>query len=100
MSKEDPFNKNTFQFAEPYLQQEDFEAIFDSFDVLGIQTIPVKYLEQGLKVVGVENAKEILEERYEELVSEGNINKVSFVFVLQTEHKRQGFLKQEAELEC
>ena len=35
-SKEDPNNKNVYKFSEPYLKEEDFEAIFDSYDVLGI----------------------------------------------------------------
>lgn len=32
----DPLNKNIYKFSEPYLQQEDFLAIFESYDVLGI----------------------------------------------------------------
>ena len=35
-SKEDPLNKNIYQFPEPFLGPEDFEAIFDSYDVLNI----------------------------------------------------------------
>jgi len=29
---------------EPFLVTEDFEAIFESYDVLGIQTVPIAYL--------------------------------------------------------
>ena len=42
-------------------------------------------------MVGVENAEEVVNERYSELMDEDTINKVSFVFVLETEHKRLGF---------
>ena len=42
-------------------------------------------------MVGVEDAEEVVQSRYEELIEDDNINKVSFVFVLETEHKRLGF---------
>ena len=71
--------------------EEDFEAIFDSYDVLGMQVVPKNYIYHALKMVGVENAEEVVNERYSELMDEDTINKVSFVFVLETEHKRQGF---------
>jgi len=35
-SKEDSLNKNIYKMQEPLLKLEDFEAIFDSYDVLGI----------------------------------------------------------------
>lgn len=70
---------------------EDFEAIFDSYDVLGVQTVPVMYLEHALRMVGVDNAKQVLQERYSEITVEESVNKVSFVFVLNEEHKRAGF---------
>ena len=73
------------------MQEEDFEAIFDSYDVLGSQVIPKAYLYHALKMVGVEDAEEVVQSRYEELIEDDNINKVSFVFVLETEHKRLGF---------
>ena len=65
-----------------YLGQEDFESIFDSYDVLQIQSVPISYLCQALAVVGVENGQQILLERYPELCKEEYVNKVSFVFVL------------------
>ena len=86
---------------EPFLTTEDFEAIFDSYDVLGIQTVPIAYLIQGkfvkliklpaLFAVGVENGREVIESRYPELVAEDTINKVTFIYVLEEEHKRVGY---------
>ena len=58
--KEDPFNNNIYEFAEPFLDQDDFEAIFDSYDVLGIQTIPKSYLFHALRTVGVEDSEEVI----------------------------------------
>ena len=42
-------------------------------------------------MVGCEEAKTVLNERYQEILSEETVNKVSFIFVLAEEHKRQGF---------
>ena len=42
-------------------------------------------------MVGVEDAEEVVKARYEELIEDDYINKVSFCFVLETEHKRLGF---------
>ncbi len=54
------------------MQQEDFLTIFESYDVLGIQTVPVAYLEQAYQVVGVEDAKEVLNDRYPQFHSGQN----------------------------
>ena len=56
-----------------------------------MQVVPKNYIYHALKMVGVENAEEVVNERYSELMDEDTINKVSFVFVLETEHKRLGF---------
>ena len=42
-------------------------------------------------MVGCDEAKSILNERYTEIMAEETVNKVSFVFVLAEEHKRLGF---------
>jgi hypothetical protein len=41
--------------------------------------------------VGVEDADRIIKEHYPELVQESYINKVTFVYVLEEEHRRLGF---------
>ena len=88
----DPHNKQLYEFKHQFLQQEDFESIFDSYDVLNIQQIPKSYLAHALKIVGVDQAEKVIAERYSDLVEDDTINKVSFVFVLDQEHKRLGFL--------
>ena len=45
----------------------------------------------AMKVCGVERAWQILNERYPELVNEETVNKVTFVYVLEEEHKRVGY---------
>ena len=41
--------------------------------------------------MGVENGASIIKERYPELEQEDYINKVTFVYVLEEEHRRLGF---------
>ena len=93
----DPHSQRVYQFqdskgeCETYLNQDDFESLFDSYDVLGIQSVPVKYLCQAMKVVGIEDPEQILQDRYKELMKDEYVNKVSFVFVLREEHNRLGY---------
>ena len=53
--------------------------------------MPIAYLSQALTSVGVENSEAIIKEHYPELVQESYINKVTFVYVLEEEHRRLGF---------
>ena len=91
-NKQDPHNNSLYQFQSQFLTTEDFEAIFDSYDVLQIQQIPVSYMYHALKIVGVEQAELIIAERYRNMLEDDTINKVSFVFILEQEHRRNGFL--------
>ena len=53
--------------------------------------MPLNYLAQALKVVGVENPTSILTERYPEICKDEYVNKVSFCFILNEEHNRLGY---------
>ena len=44
-----------------------------------------------MKVVGIEDSEKVLQERYPELVNDETVNKVTFVYVLEEEHKRVGY---------
>ena len=93
-NKTDPHNNSLYQFQSQFLATEDFEAIFDSYDVLQIQQIPVAYLSHALKIVGVDQADDIIKSRYASMLEDDTINKVSFVFILEQEHRRSGFLNE------
>ena len=49
-----------WDFDKQFLTEKDFEALFDSYDVLGLHTIPVAYLAHALKAVGVARPEEVL----------------------------------------
>ena len=90
---DDPLNKNIYRFMKPFLTREDFEAMFDAYDVLDVRAAPIRFLEHAMEQVGVQNAKEVLKEHYAEILQEDTVNKVSFVYVLENEHKRLGYCK-------
>ena len=50
------------------------------------------YLYHALKIVGVDQAEQIISSRYQNMLEDDTINKVSFVFILEQEHRRNGFL--------
>ena len=79
----DPHNTNIYEMEEKFLNEDDFEAIFESMDVLGTGAVPKAYMEHALGQVGVKNAKEILRTRYAKIIEdEDHVNKVSFMFIL------------------
>ncbi len=47
VKQDDPKSSALYEFPKRFLNTDDFEAIFDSYDVLGIQTLPISYLIQG-----------------------------------------------------
>ena len=51
----------------PFLTREDFEAMFDAYDVLDVRAVPLKFLEHAMEQVGVQRASEVIKERYNEL---------------------------------
>ena len=77
--------------SDEFLAPEDFESLFDSYDIFGIQSVPINYLCQAMKVAGITDPEKILTERYKEILKDEYVNKASFVFILQEEHHRLGF---------
>jgi hypothetical protein len=47
--QDDPLNKNIYRFMKPFLTQEDFEAMFDAYDVLDVRAVPLKFLEHAME---------------------------------------------------
>ena len=58
--KSDPYDNNIYETDQTFLEEEDFEAIFDSMDNLETGVVPRSYLEHALNVVGVKNGAEVL----------------------------------------
>ena len=54
---------------------------------MNLHYIPVAYLIDGLKAIGVPNPEELVKIKYKEVVEEGQVNKVTFLYVMEEEHK-------------
>ena len=46
---QDPLNKNIYKFVKPFMTREDFEGMFDAYDVLDIQAVPVKFMQHAME---------------------------------------------------
>mmetsp|Transcript_15199 Transcript_15199/g.16915 ORF Transcript_15199/g.16915 Transcript_15199/m.16915 type:complete len:176 (+) Transcript_15199:3-530(+) len=87
-----PENKEViWDFGSNYLEIGDFETLFDTYDVLGVHHIPVSYMVDALAVVGVPEAKQLVEIKYPEILEEGHVNKVTFLYIIEEEHRKSGF---------
>merc|ERR1711957_189016 len=64
---DDPLNKNIYRFMKPFLTREDFEAMFDAYDVLDVRAVPLKFLEHAMEQVGVKCPQDVIKQRYAEL---------------------------------
>ena len=80
-----------WDFGENYLDSNDFEALFDTYDVLGVHHIPVNYMIDALAVCGVPDSKKLIETKYPEIVEEAHVNKVTFLYIIEEEHRNAGF---------
>ena len=65
--QDDPVNKNIYRFMKPFLTREDFEAMFDAYDVLDVRAVPLRFLEHAMEQVGVMSPKDVIKARYSEL---------------------------------
>ena len=74
--------KQNGELIDQFLGPDDFESLFDSYDILGIQSVSLKYLAQAMQVVGIQEPEKILAERYPEICKDEYVNKVSFVYIL------------------
>lgn len=60
-----------WDFPNPVLRQEDFEAMFNAYDMMNLHYIPVAYLVDGLRAIGVPNPDTLVSTKYKEVVEEG-----------------------------
>lgn len=65
--------------------------MFNAYDIMNLHYIPVAYLIDGLNSIGVPDAENVVKTRYKDTLEEGQVNKVTFLYVMEEEHKWQGF---------
>lgn len=80
-----------WNFKKDLLDKQDYEALFNTYDIMDLKHISVNYLIDALTAVGVPNAQQLVEEKYKDSVDDGHVNKVTFLYVLEEEHKLHGY---------
>jgi hypothetical protein len=83
--------QSIWKFPKQLLGAEDFEAIFQTYDVLKLNHVPIDYLIDALTACGVPEAQTLVETKYKDNYEEGHVNKVTFLYILEEEHRRYGF---------
>ena len=58
---------------------------------MNLHHIPIAYLIDALSACGVPEAEKLVNEKYKDSVEEGFVNKVTFLYILEDEHRRFGF---------
>ncbi len=83
--------ESIWKFSSQLLNSDDFEAIFQTYDVMNLHHVPIAYLIDALTACGVPDAEELVATKYKDNQEEGHVNKVTFLYILEEEHKRHGF---------
>jgi hypothetical protein len=87
-----------------FIKKDDYDAMFDSYDILNLKAIPFCYLLQGkflfcfclilhqaLEVIGVPDPEFVMEQKYPEVKPDSTIGKKQFVTILSREQRRYGY---------
>lgn len=74
-----------------YFSSEDFETIFDSYDIAQTGRLPYSVLVQALKAIGVEGPIEALQADFSELQLSSYISKPKFIQILTEEFRKRGY---------
>ena len=89
-SKKD--EKGHLRVSSEHLGKGDYEAMFDTYDILNLKAIPYVYLVQALQTVGVTSPEEILKSKYPDIKESAMVGKKLFVSVLSAEHRNLGYV--------
>ena len=68
-----------WKFTNEILTTEDYESMFDTYDIMGLQTIPRKFLANALKAAGKPDPEKIVQEK---IGDDDFVNKVSFLYIM------------------
>lgn len=60
-----------WEFPSQILTQEDFEAMFNAYDIMNLHYIPTSYLIDGLNSIGVPDAEQLVKTKYMDSIEEG-----------------------------
>ena len=85
------YRKNPSMQEPGYLTSEDFELMFDAYDVVGEGTVDYNCLAQSLKVAGIRDPEEVLAKDYQQVRKNSHISKPQFTLILNQEFQKRGY---------
>ncbi|CAG9333108.1 unnamed protein product [Blepharisma stoltei] len=74
-----------------YFTNEEFETMFEAYDIAGENSLPYQCLVQALTISGIVNPEEALREDFPELTEELKVSRPKFVQVMMQEFIKRGF---------
>ena len=77
--------------TQAYFSSEEFETMFDSYDLAGVGQLPYPILLQALKAVGVSDPETAVQADFSDLGPESYVKKPKFVQILMEEFEKHGF---------
>ena len=85
------YKKNPGAQQPSYFTSEDFETMFDSYEIGGEGNVDYPCLLQALTIAGVNNPEKALSEDFPQIKSTSYIAKPQFANIMMTEFSKRGF---------
>lgn len=85
------YKKNPSLQEPSFFNSEDFENMFDAYDIVGDGMVDYECLVQALKVAGVKDAEEALNKDFAQVRKNSHISKSQFTLILNTEFAKRGY---------
>lgn len=85
------YKKNPSLQEPSFFNSEDFENMFDAYDIVGDGMVDYECLVQALKVAGVKDAEEALNKDFAQVRKNSHISKPQFTLILNTEFAKRGY---------
>jgi Ca2+-binding EF-hand superfamily protein len=74
-----------------YFTSEDFENMFDAYDIAGEGHVDYNCLVQALQIAGVKHPEGVLEANFPHIKSDSLVNRPQFAQILTSEFKNHGY---------
>lgn len=85
------YKKNPSLQEPSFFTSEDFENMFDAYDIVGDGMVDYECLVQALKVAGVKDPEEALNKDFAQIRKNSHISKPQFTLILNTEFMKRGY---------
>ena len=85
------YRKNPSLQEPSYFTSEDFENMFDAYDIVGEGVVDFECLVQALRVAGIRDPEEALSKDFAQVRHNSHISKPQFTMILNAEFGKRGY---------